>query len=207
MIYSLKGKISVIDENTVVVDTGSVSFEVICSTHTAYEFSQSKEVQTILTYMQVREDAMTLFGFKNQQEKSLFNELSQISGIGPKKAISVLSGLKLEELVKAITTQDVKMLSTIKGLGKKTAELIILKLSGKLGGIEGIEGLLSSSADANSNLITMIEAKNAKAIDETIEVLVSTGVSKANALEMAKKHYVSGMTSEELVFLCFKNMR
>ena len=203
MIYSLTGKISMIDENTVVVDTGAVTFEVICSSFTAFDFSQNKDVQTILTYLQVREDAMTFFGFKNKQEKSLFNELLQISGIGPKKAIAILSGLPIEEIIKAITTQDVKMLSSIKGLAKKTAEMIVLKLSGKLGGIEGIEGLLSS----DTLQVTSQKVKSVKEIDETVEVLVSTGVQKAQAMELAKNNYTAGMTSEELVLKCFKGMR
>lgn len=203
MIYSLTGKISMIDENTVVVDTGAVTFEVICSSFTAFNFSQNKDVQTILTYLQVREDAMTLFGFKNKQEKSLFNELLQISGIGPKKAIAILSGLPIEEIIKAITTQDVKKLSSIKGLAKKTAEMIVLKLSGKLGGIEGIEGLLSS----DTLQVTSQKVKSVKEIDETVEVLVSTGVQKAQAMELAKNNYTAGMTSEELVLKCFKGMR
>ena len=202
MIYSLTGKVSVIDENTVIVDTGSMAFEVFCSTYAVYSFSQKFENQTILTYLQVREDAMCLFGFKDKTEKSLFNELSQISGIGPKKAISILSGLPVHDIIKAITTQDVKMLSSIKGLGKKTAEIIVVKLSSKLGGIDGIEGILSDE----KTLPLMGFAKNSEVIDETVEVLVSTGIQKTHAIQIAKNNYKDGMTSEELVLKCFKNL-
>lgn len=202
MIYSLTGKVSVIDENTIVVDTGSMGFEVCCSTYAVYDFSKTHETQTILTYLQVREDAMCLFGFKDKTEKSLFYELSQISGIGPKKAISILSGLPVKDIIKAITTQDVKLLSSIKGLGKKTAEIIVVKLSSKLGGIEGIEGILSSV----ETLPLMGITKTSKVIDETVDVLVSTGIQKAHALQIAKENYKDGMTSEELVLKCFKNL-
>ena len=134
MIYSLTGKVSMIDENTIVVDTGAMAFEVICSAYTAYILSGKSEPQTVLTYLQVRDDGMSLYGFANQKEKSLFNDLIQISGVGPKMAATILSGLPIDDIIKAIINSDIKTLSSIKGLGKKTAERIALELSSKLGG-------------------------------------------------------------------------
>ena len=202
MIYSLTGKISMIDENTVVVDTGTVAFEVTCSTFTAYDYSVSKEKQTILTYLQVREDAMCLYGFKDKKEKFMFNELLLVSGVGPKMAITILSGLRADELVSAITSSDVKTLQSIKGLGKKTAERIVLELGGKLGGIDGLQNLIS-----NDITLGGINPVSAKAIEETVEVLSSMGINKTQALEIAKANYKDGMTSEQLVVLCFKNLK
>ena len=119
MIYSLTGKITMIDENTLLVDTGAVGYEVTCSTHTVFSLSQIQEKQTILTYLQVREDAMCLYGFKDKREKHIFNELTLVTGIGPKMAITILSGLPIDEIIKAIVSSDIKTLSSIKGLGKK----------------------------------------------------------------------------------------
>ena len=119
MIYSLTGKVSMENENTIVVDTGTMAFEVTCSSYTAYALSGRAEPQTVLTYLQVREDGMTLFGFSSQKEKSVFTDLIQISGVGPKMASTILSGLPVDEIIKAIATSDVKTLSSIKGLGKK----------------------------------------------------------------------------------------
>lgn len=202
MIYSLTGKVSMIDENTIVVDTGAVSFEVICSSYTAFSFSQNQDVQTVLTYLQVREDAMTLYGFKDKREKFLFMQLTQVSGIGPKMAISILSGLPIDEIVKAIANSDVKLLSSIKGLGKKTAERVILELSKQLGGEGGLENLISTDGGT-----VLVSNSVPKEIEETVDVLVSTGVQKSQAIEMAKKNYETGMTSEQLVLKCFKNLR
>lgn len=198
MIYSLTGKVTMLDENSIVVDTGSVSFEVNCSSFTVYELSGKPEKQTVLTYMQVREDAITLFGFKDKKEKLLFNDLIQVTGIGPKMAISILSGMPIADLVRAITSSDVKRLSSIKGLGKKTAERIVLELNNKLGGMDSLEDIMTDSTMFSGNVM-------AREIEEAVEVLVSTGIPRQQATEIAKKNYREGISGEELVVLCFKN--
>ena len=200
MIYSLTGKISMLNENTIVVDTGVMAFEVVCSSYTAYALAGKSEPQTLLTYLQVREDGMTLFGFSSQKEKSVFTDLIQISGVGPKMASTILSGLPVDEIIKAIATSDVKTLSSIKGLGKKTAERIALELSSKFGAEDALESIMSSD--------TKLAPKQAlkKEVEETAEVLVSMGMSKNDAVELAKSNYTDGMTSEELVVCCLKNM-
>lgn len=199
MIYSLTGKILALDDNTIVVDTGNMAFEVICSSYAVFSLAGKNEPQTILTYLQVREDAMCLFGFKDAKEKKLFNDLLLVSGVGPKMAITVLSGLSTDDIIRAILSSDIKTLSSIKGLGKKTAERIILELSKKLGGESSLDTLVSEQAE--------VQTKLKKEIEEAYEVLVSTGMQKAEAMELAKTNYKEGITSEELVVLCFKNAR
>lgn len=200
MIYSLTGKVSILNENTIIVDTGAMAFEVICSSFSAYALSSKPEPQKVLTYLQVREDGMTLFGFSSQKEKSVFTDLIQISGVGPKMASTILSGLPVDEIIKAIATSDVKTLSSIKGLGKKTAERIALELSSKFGAEDALESIMSSD--------TKLAPKQAlkKEVEETAEVLVSMGMSKNDAVELAKSNYADGMTSESLVVCCLKNM-
>ena len=200
MIYSLTGKVSILNENTIIVDTGAMAFEVICSSFSAYALSSKPEPQKVLTYLQVREDGMTLFGFSSQKEKSVFTDLIQISGVGPKMASTILSGCPVDEIIKAIATSDVKTLSSIKGLGKKTAERIALELSSKFGAEDALESIMSSD--------TKLASKQAlkKEVEETAEVLVSMGMSKNDAVELAKSNYTDGMTSESLVVCCLKNM-
>ena len=200
MIYSLTGKILMINENTVVVDTGAVAFEVICSSYTAYKLSEKQEPQTILTYLQTREDGMSLFGFLDKKEKMLFNDLIQVSGVGPKMAVTILSGLPIDEIIKAIISGDVKLLSSIKGLGKKTTERIVLELNNKLGGETALENLISST-----DISTGTPALN-KEMQEAYDVLITMGVQKNTATESVKNNYTSGMTSEELVVVCLKNL-
>lgn len=200
MIYSLTGKISMINENMIVVDTGAVAFEVICSSYTAYKLSEKQESQTILTYLQTREDGMSLFGFLDKKEKMLFNDLIQVSGVGPKMAVTILSGLPIDETIKAIISGDVKLLSSIKGLGKKTTERIVLELNNKLGGEAALESLISN---ADINLGT--PALN-KEMQEAYDVLIGMGVQKNTATESVKNNYTQDMTSEELVVVCLKNL-
>ena len=129
MIYSVKGKVTYIDENTIAVDGGTVAFEVICSTNTIHKaMSQPNQMQTILTYLQVKEDGMCLFGFWDADERNLFMQLISVSGIGPKMAILILSNGTVASIIEAIHSGDTKLLSSIKGLGKKTAERIVLEL-------------------------------------------------------------------------------
>ena len=163
MIYSLTGKVTMIDENTIVVNTGSVAFEVTCSSYTAYALANKAEDQTVLTYLQVREDAMSLYGFKDQKEKMLFNDLLLVSGVGPKMAISVLSGLPTDDIIRAIINSDVKTLSSIKSNGKKTTERIVLELNNKLGGADSLENLIAS--DDSQMKIALV-----KEIDEAVQV-------------------------------------
>ena len=200
MIYSLTGKINMIDENTIVVDTGSIAFEVICSSYTVYKLSEKQEPQTILTYLQVREDGMSLFGFLDRKEKLLFNDLLLVSGVGPKMAITILSGLPIDDIIRAIISGDVKLLSSIKGLGKKTTERIVLELNSKLGGESSLESLI-----ANDSISVGTPALN-REMEEAYDVLVGMGVQKNIATESVKNNYVSGMTSENLVVECLKNL-
>ena len=200
MIYSLTGKISMIDENTVVVDTGAVAFEVICSSYTAYKLSEKQEPQTILTHLQTREDGMSLFGFLDKKEKRLFSDLILVSGVGPKMAITILSGLPIDEIIRAIISGDVKSLSSIKGLGKKTSERIVLELNSKLGGDSSLESLISNDS------ITLGTPALNKEMEEAYDVLTNMGVQKATATESVKNNYTAGMTSEQLVLECLKNL-
>ena len=201
MIYSLTGKISMENENTIVVDTGSVAYEVVCSSYTAYKLAGRSEPQTVLTYLQVREDGMTLFGFIDKKEKMLFNDLILVSGVGPKMAITILSGLPIDDIIRGIISSDVKLLSSIKGLGKKTTERIVLELNGKLGGEASLENLIS-----NENGISFGTPAMKKEMEEAYDVLINMGLSKSEAMESAKANYKDGMTSEQLVVECLKNL-
>lgn len=201
MIYSVTGKISMENENTIVVNTGSVSFEVVCSSYTAYKLAGKTEPQTVLTYMQVREDGMTLFGFIDKKEKMLFNDLLLVSGVGPKMAITILSGLPIDDIIRAIVSSDVKMLSSIKGLGKKTTERIVLELNSKLGGESSLESLIS-----NENGLSVGTPAMKKEMEEAYDVLIGMGLTKAEAMDSAKANYKEGMTSEQLVISCLKNL-
>ena len=128
MISFLIGEIEEKREGALVLNVNGVGYELSISNNTLSSLPGVGEVTKISTYMAVREDGVFLFGFSSSEEKELFLKLTTVSGIGPKMAISILSGLTISNLITAIIGGDVRLLSNIKGLGKKTAERICLEL-------------------------------------------------------------------------------
>lgn len=191
MIYSITGKPSMIDENSLAVSSGAIAYEVVCSTNTVYNLAKKKEDVTLLTYLYVREDEMRLFGFENMMEKSLFLNLISVSGIGPKMGMAILSGINAQTLAVAISSGDVRLLSSIKGLGKKTAERIVLELKDKL----------ASETLPIENMGAVLPMTSSPEITDALETLVLLGVSKQDASVAIKTVAKEGMTAEEIVKL------
>ena len=131
MIDQISGKIISINNNYVVLAVGGLGIKVNVSATFASKLVD-EELITLVTYLNVREDALDLYGFKNEPERNLFLMLISISGIGPKLAVSILSGVELEELKSTILSGDIKSLTSIPGVGAKTAKRIIIELKDKL---------------------------------------------------------------------------
>ena len=131
MIDQISGKIISINENYVVLAVGGFGIKVNISAAFASKLV-NEDLITLVTYLNVREDALDLYGFKNESERNLFLMLISISGIGPKLAVSILSGVELEELKSNILSGDIKSLTSIPGIGAKTAKRIIIELKDKL---------------------------------------------------------------------------
>ena len=131
MIYKLKGEILEKDTNTVVIDTAGVAYEANVSLATYSTIGNVGEIGEIYTYMAVREDGVYLYGFSTKEEKRLFLHLISVSSIGPKMAIKILGGIGIESLISAISSSDHQMLAAIPGIGKKTAERIVVELKDK----------------------------------------------------------------------------
>jgi len=168
MIYSIQGKITYIKPDYVVVETNGLSYQIFV---TDFLIEKIKKYQNIklLTYLEVRETAMELYGFEDETHLEYFKHLRSISGIGPKSAINVLSLVRLSDLERAILNEKVDILTKVSGIGKKTAERIILELKGKIVKIKG--GLLEQSED--DSLL--------------IDALISMGYTIVQARETIKK--------------------
>lgn len=140
-----------------IVDCNGVGYEVSVPMSTFYHLPSTGERVTLLTHMVVREDAQLLYGFGTAQERELFRELIKISGIGARTALAILSGMSVNDLAQAVTLQEVGRLTRIPGIGKKTAERLLLELKGKLGAelgaAPGTEG--ESSNDILSALLAL----------------------------------------------------
>lgn len=136
MINFVIGEVVGIEDGLLVVSNNGIGFEINVSNKTLSDFSLIGEVVTVYTYMQVREDDVSLFGFSTKEEKKMFLMLISVNGVGPKMALQILSGIRPDDLSAAIVSEDAASLVRIKGLGKKTAERIVLELKGKISPME-----------------------------------------------------------------------
>ncbi len=135
MIGYLKGKLLYSTADTALIEVNGVGYEVYCSASAFSKMTVGNACE-VYTYLQVSEqNGITLYGFSSVEEKNMFLKLISVSGVGPKMGIAVLSSMDSSSLAAAIATQDVKRLSSVKGLGKKTAERIILELREKVGAL------------------------------------------------------------------------
>jgi Holliday junction DNA helicase RuvA len=132
MIAYLRGKLLTKHPNQVIIETGGVGYDVTITVPTFSELPQVGTEITLHIYTHVREDVLALYGFGRPEEKHIFEKLISVSGIGPKLAITILSGMPADEMVVAIRGNDVTRLTKIPGIGKKTAERMVLELRDKL---------------------------------------------------------------------------
>ena len=149
MIALLRGELAYKSVDHVIVDTGGVGYRVFIPLSTFYALPDTGEVR-LQVHTHVREDALLLFGFATSGEKEMFGLLIGISGIGPKVALNILSHIPVAELQGAVLTGDVKRLSTLPGIGKKTAERLVLELKDKLGPATMAAGLPATTATATA---------------------------------------------------------
>ena len=153
MIGKLTGILSDKNPPEVIVDCGGVGYEVNVPMSTFFNLPASGEKVSLLTHFVVREDAQILYGFGTAAEREAFRQLIKISGVGPRTALSVLSGMSVTELAQAITSQEPGRLVKVPGIGKKTAERLLLELKGKLGADLGpLPAGAVATSDAHSDI-------------------------------------------------------
>ncbi len=175
MINSIRGKITNKFENYIVVDLGSFSLSVKMSTNSINLLSKLSDQEVeILTYLNVREDALELYGFLDKNEIDLFKQLINISKIGPKMAISILSFTKPNTFIKNIQSNNVDAITKISGIGRKTAERIILELKDKL------EFKIISKDDIEDTEINILR-------DDVSRSLISLGINKIDVERVIKE--------------------
>lgn len=194
MISYLRGKVLFTTAETVVIDVNGVGYEAYCSAG-AFSKATVGEVVEVYTHMQVKEDGVALFAFATLKEKELFLKLVSVSGVGPKMGIGVLSSLSADELFTAIWNADVKRLSTVKGLGKKTAEKIILELHGKISAAEIMEASGSNFTTPVSSSVPLTPSD-----EEAIGALINLGFKRTESEKAVARAKESGAkTVEEII--------
>ena len=197
MFSFLSGIIEEKANNIAVINVGGVGFEVNVSETTIFELPEVGAPAKLYTYMAVREDAITLFGFATMEEKTAFLKLINVSGIGGKMAIAILSAMPVANLVEAIVTENIKLLSSIKGLGKKTAERLVVELKNSL------DDLQITMFKPVSNTQSMVVNT---AVEEAIDTLVAMGLTRMDATQIVKGVAEPNDKAEELIKKSLKNM-
>ena len=183
MIGHLRGVILEKHPNEVIVEAAGVGYEVQIPISTYTSLPDSGAPVALRIYTHVREDALVLFGFATAEEKTVFEKLISVSGIGPKLAITVLSGLAAQELVSAIRNGDVQKLVRIPGVGKKTAERIILELKDKLVGVQTPDAAAPTQSGPSLSALDQ----------DVISALQNLGCSRPGAEEALKKARTRGV--------------
>ncbi|MCD8295765.1 MAG: Holliday junction branch migration protein RuvA [Clostridia bacterium] len=195
MIGYIKGEIAELgaDSALIITDSG-VGFEVLIS-GTARMQLEGKKEGALYTSMQVREDGVTLYGFSSQEEKKMFLQLTSVSGVGPKLGIAVLSTLTVADVAMAIATSDIKKLATVKGMGKKTAERIIVDLREKMG---------SAEIPASDGTVIMPPADGD---EDAIVALMTLGFTRAECSKAISKAKAQGAKSvEDILYFALRSM-
>jgi Holliday junction DNA helicase RuvA len=158
MIGRLSGQLAGKTPPQVLVDVGGVGYEVDVPMSTFYNLPALGEKVVLLTHFVVREDAQVLFGFLTAPERDAFRLLVRISGVGPRTALSVLSGLSVAELAHAVSVQDGARLVKVPGIGKKTAERLLLELKGRLGPDLALPPAAAATTEAGSDIVQALVA-------------------------------------------------
>ncbi len=199
MIGYLKGKLLYSEENVALLEVNGVGYELTLSSSCLKSVLDNRGGE-VYTYLAVREDGVSLYGFISVEEKRMFLKLITVSGVGPKMGITVLSQTSLKELATAIATSDVKSLSKIKGLGKKTAERIILELREKM--TEEIE--ITAKDKTSSTAIDLTD----KDYQDAMMALLGLGFEKSECVKVltkAKAENVLGV--QAIIAFSLKNIR
>ena len=187
---------------SVIIDVGGIGYEVTIPLSTFYELGEEGADVSLRIYTHVREDALQLFGFKSEREKQLYLKLISVQGIGAKSGISMLSGMSAEEIVTAIRTDNLARLTSIPGVGRKTAERLVIELRDKLNEFTA-QSALERAASGTS---AQAEASADEVYDDALSALVNLGYQR-NAAEKALKQAIKDGTEISVQKLLRKSLQ
>lgn len=195
MIGHLQGKLIHKEPPSLLVDVGGVGYELEAPMTTFYDLPVTGELVKLYTHLVVREDAQLLYGFSKEPQRRLFRELIKISGIGPRVALAILSGMSGAEFSECIVNGDVSRLTQIPGIGRKTSERLIVEMRDKMteGAIADIE--LAASSPAKSD-----------PIGESVSALISLGYKPQEASRLVRGVATEGLATEDIIRQALKRM-
>lgn len=195
MISFIKGYAEIFKENIVLIENNGIGYKIFVTETVLNSINKNSGEMKIYTYMNVKEDEISLFGFLNVSELDIFQKLISVSGVGPKGAISLLNSMSPSEIALAIITSDIKALSKGQGIGKKTAERITLELKDK---IETTDAMGINKED-------FAQAENDENKIEAIEALISLGFSRSEVVSAINK-IKEDLPSDKLISKALKSL-
>lgn len=195
MIGYIKGNLLHAEDGVAIVETGGVGFEINCSSAVYAELLKNGGGE-VYTYTAVKEDDISLYGFISREEKKVFLQLISVNGVGPKLGMTVLSSMSAAEFKAKIASNDVKGLAAVKGLGKKTAERLVLELKDKMG------------ADLTQASVIPSATEISEEDDDAVTALIGLGFSRAESLSAVKKAKLAGAVGlTQTISYALKSMR
>ena len=197
MIGFLRGTVDQLLSEICYLDVHGVGYRIFVPASTRDKLVCGVETK-LYTYLNVREDALLLFGFATQEEHEMFMLLLNVTGVGPKMALSILSGMKPEGIRSAISRNDLPALTRISGVGKKTAERIVLELRDKIGQV-GVDTALQSGSDSPAGV-------TGAAFDEALAALISLGYQQGEIVPRLRKFSTDEKTAEALIRAVLREM-
>ena len=202
MIAYIKGKVAEILEDRVILEAGAMGYNLFMPMASAEAVLKRGDDVKLYTHLHVREDVMQLFGFLTKDDLHPFPLVLGVNGIGPKAALGILSGLTADELRFAVLSEDVKTISKAPGVGKKTAQKLILELKDKMDLQEAFDLKTQHVQEAQGDMADLSDARR-----EAVEALTALGYSGADALKAVKRvEMTSGMDVEPLLKAALKNL-
>jgi Holliday junction DNA helicase RuvA len=191
MIGFLRGRLTAKHPPQLLIDVGGVGYEVEAPMSTFYGLPATGADVSLFTHLVVREDAHILFAFGTERERRLFRELIKVSNVGPKLALSLLSGMSVDNFLLCIEAQDADTLVRIPGVGRKTAERLLIEMKDRIKNLAGFESIASSAG------VTVNSAAGAQS--EAFSALVALGYKPAEVTRLLKAVDPSAQTTEELI--------
>lgn len=198
MIGFLRGKLAAKKVPLLLIDVNGVGYEVEAPMSTFYQLPALGETVTLYTHLAIREDAHSLYGFFAENERALFRSLIKVNGVGAKLALTILSGLSCDEFHRAVDCNDVSALVRLPGIGKKTAERLIIEMRDRLPGAEA-----GSAIPAKPG--TEAAAIAASPAQDAVAALIALGFKPPDASRMVRDIPAEGKTSEDLIRLALRS--
>ncbi|MDX1817569.1 MAG: Holliday junction branch migration protein RuvA [Marinobacter sp.] len=206
MIGRIRGSLIEKSPGHALVECGGLGYEIDIPYTAFFHLPETGQEVTLHTHFAVREDAQSLYGFASRLDRDLFRLLIKVNGVGPKLAVGILSGLDAEQFIRCVEARDVNALVKLPGVGKKTAERLLIEMADRIGQLEGQFTPSTTASAASGDATSARAAGGHEPRDEAEEALIALGYKPQEAAKAVSKVAEEGMNSQTLIRLALRNM-